>query len=126
MSVTDSDRAHESPGLGPGPRPVAVSALPPAQPARVATVLGLQRAIGNRAVSHLISAEAGPAVPQAISRSRMLQRAVHSDADLMKVMQAFRSDHKWLGTEEQNKIFWAIKRATDSDEVADEDFAYYS
>jgi hypothetical protein len=124
--VNDSDVAHESPGLAPGVRPVAVSALPDAQPARVATVLRLQRAIGNRAVSRLISAEAGAAVRQAISRPRMLQRAVHSDADLMKVMQAFRSDHKWLGTDEQNKIFWAIKRATDSDEVAYAYFDHYS
>ena len=44
----------------------------------------------------------------------------------MKVMQQFRKDHAWLGTDEQNKIFWAIKRATDSDEVAYEYFDYYS
>jgi hypothetical protein len=124
--VNDSDVAHERPGLAPGARPLAASALPDAQPVRIATVLRLQRAIGNRAVSRLISDEAGPAVRQAISRPRMLQRAVHSDADLMKVMQAFRSDHKWLGTDEQNKIFWAIKRATDSDEVAYAYFDYYS
>src|SRR5688500_7507749 len=41
-------------------------------------------------------------------------------------MQEFRKKHKHLSVEQQNKIFWSIKRATSSDEVAYNFFNYYS
>ncbi len=77
-------------------------------------LLGLQRSAGNATVAALF----GPAV---------LQRAdVHTDKQLFRKMEAFRKNNQHLGTEQQNKIFWSIKAATGSDEVAYTFFDYYS
>lgn len=51
---------------------------------------------------------------------------VHTDKDLFDMMQKFRSKNDQLTEAQQNKIFWAIKKATDSDEVAYKFFDYYS
>jgi hypothetical protein len=62
----------------------------------------------------------------AVKGQATLRRAVHSDADLFKKMQEFRSHNEQLTTDQQNKIFWSVKKATDSDEVAYKFFDYYS
>jgi hypothetical protein len=96
-------------------------------------LLTLQESIGNRAVSRLVNAgrigvpmgsrPSGVAVPT----FRILARSpVHTDDELFKKMQAFRSKNSQLTTEQQNKIFWAVKQATDSDETAYVFFDYYS
>ena len=69
--------------------------------------LRLQKTIGNRAVVRLL-------------------RAVHTDKELLNVMQKFRSKNSHLNEAQQNKIFWAVKKATDSDEVSYAFFDYYS
>ena len=56
-----------------------------------------------------------------LSRSKL-----HTDKDLFDMMQKFRSKNDHLSEAQQNKIFWAIKKATDSDEVAYKFFDYYS
>jgi hypothetical protein len=77
-------------------------------------ILGLQRSVGNATVTALF----GPAV---------IQRAdVHTDKQLFQKMEAFRENNKHFSTEQQNKIFWSIKSATGSDEVAYTFFDYYS
>ena len=58
---------------------------------------------------------------QILSRSTL-----HTDKDLYNMMQKFRSKNDHLTEAQQNKIFWAIKKATDSDEVAYKFFDYYS
>jgi hypothetical protein len=61
------------------------------------------------------------------SGSGVLRRATaHTDKDLFGKMQDFRSKNSQLTTEQQNHIFWSIKHATDSDEVAYAFFDYYS
>ena len=40
--------------------------------------------------------------------------------------QKFRSKNSHLNEAQQNKIFWAVKKATDSDEAAYAFFDYYS
>jgi hypothetical protein len=45
---------------------------------------------------------------------------------LFNMMQKFRSKNDHLTEAQQNKIFWAVKKATDSDEVAYTFFDYYS
>ena len=69
--------------------------------------LRLQKTIGNRAVVGIL-------------------RAVHTDKELLNVMQKFRSKNSHLTEAQQSKIFWAVKKATDSDEVAYAFFDYYS
>ncbi len=57
----------------------------------------------------------------------VIRRAtVHTDKDLFGKMQEFRKKNDHLTTEQQNLIFWSIKHATGSDEVAYEFFDYYS
>ena len=75
----------------------------------------LQRAIGNRATARLIA-----------DRRTLARRSVHSDKDLFNMMEKFRSKNSHLTEAEQNKIFWSVKKATDSDEVAWKFFDYYS
>ncbi len=61
------------------------------------------------------------------SEARFLARStVHTDKQLFDMMQKFRSKNNQLSESQQNKIFWAIKKATDSDEVAYTFFDYYS
>jgi hypothetical protein len=61
------------------------------------------------------------------SEARVLARSnVHTDKQLFDMMQKFRSKNDQLSESQQNKIFWAIKKATDSDEVAYTFFDYYS
>lgn len=61
------------------------------------------------------------------SEGQMLSRSkLHTDKDLFNMMQKFRKKNDHLTEAQQNKIFWAIKKATDSDEVAYEFFDYYS
>lgn len=96
-------------------------------------LLTLQQSIGNRAVARLVKARRIDAVvgPRSTrgdaENTRVLARSsVHSDAELFQKMQAFRSKNSHLTTEQQNKIFWAVKQATDSDETAYAFFDYYS
>ena len=96
---------------------VAVESAPPVTPAlsSAAGVRALQRAIGNRATARVVA------------RRRILaRRSLHSDKDLFDMMQKFRSKNDHLSEAEQNKIFWSVKKATDSDEVAWKFFDYYS
>jgi hypothetical protein len=61
------------------------------------------------------------------SEEQILTRStLHTDKDLYNMMQKFRSKNDQLTEAQQNKIFWAIKKATDSDEVAYKFFDYYS
>lgn len=70
------------------------------------------------------SANSSPTRQSAVS---MLSRAkLHTDKDLFNKMQKFRSKNDQLTEAQQNKIFWAIKKATTSDEVAYKFFDYYS
>jgi hypothetical protein len=84
-------------------------------PVRVARVRGLQCVVGNRATARLLA-----------SSRTLARRSVHTDGDLYNMMQKFRSKNDHLTEAEQNKIFWSIKKATDSDEVAWKFFDYYS
>ena len=93
--------------------PVASSVAPATT--SVAGVRALQRAIGNRATGRVLT-----------GRRALARRSAHSDKDLFDVMQAFRKKNDHLSEAEQNKIFWSIKKATDSDEVAWRFFDYYS
>jgi hypothetical protein len=77
-------------------------------------ILGLQQTAGNAAVAAMFQ-------PVAVQRSKL-----HSDKDLFGKMQAFRDKNSHLTEAEQNKIFWSIKKATGSDEVAYTFFDYYS
>lgn len=77
-------------------------------------ILGLQRSVGNATVAAMF--------PPSI-----LQRAdVHTDKELFDKMQEFRKKNNQLSESQQNKIFWSVKRATSSDEVAYTFFNYYS
>ncbi len=61
------------------------------------------------------------------SEARVLARSrVHTDKQLFDMMQKFRRKNDQLSESQQNKIFWAVKKATDSDEVAYTFFDYYS
>jgi hypothetical protein len=80
-------------------------------------VQALQQAIGNRATSRLLLARRAD--------GRVLAR-LHTDKQLYDMMQKFRSKNDHLTEAQQNKIFWSIKKATDSDEVAYAFFDYYS
>lgn len=60
-------------------------------------------------------------VPTVLSRAKL-----HTDKDLFDMMQKFRSKNDHLSETQQNKIFWSIKKATDSDEVAYKFFDYFS
>lgn len=59
--------------------------------------------------------------PVALQRSE-----VHTDKELFERMQAFRRKNDHLTEIQQNKIFWSVKKATCSDEVAYKFFDYYS
>lgn len=77
---------------------------------------------GRRLLAHEMShALAAPGAAAVVRRA-----TVHSDKDLFDIMEKFRRSNKQLTTEQQNKIFWSIKGATDSDEVAYAFFDYYS
>jgi hypothetical protein len=73
----------------------------------------------------------GPSSVNMISTRRSAEQiltrsTLHTDKDLYNMMQKFRSKNDQLTEAQQNKIFWAIKKATDSDEVAYKFFDYYS
>ena len=77
---------------------------------------------GRRLLAHEMShALAAPGAAAVVRRAK-----VHSDKDLFDMMEKFRRWNKQLTTDQQNKIFWSIKGATDSDEVAYAFFDYYS
>ena len=63
-------------------------------------------------------------------KARVLARSkgtkVRTDKELLEIMQKFRAKNDHLTEAQQNKIFWAIKKATNSDNVAYELFDYYS
>lgn len=77
---------------------------------------------GRRLLAHeMTHALAAPGGVPVVRRA-----TVHSDKDLFDMMQKFRRWNTQLTEEQQNKIFWSIKGATDSDEVAYAFFDYYS
>src|SRR4051794_33023709 len=103
---------------GPQQRVVAAISTPSGAAPIASSVAGVrapQPAVGNRATGRVLA-----------QRRVLARRSPHSDKDLLAMMQKFRKKNDHLTEAEQNKIFWSIKKATDSDEVAWKFFDYYS
>jgi hypothetical protein len=122
----------------PASRPVQIHTGPAAE--RSATLLGArayavpghivfgggQYDPGSSKGSRLLAHELHHATTEPLGSSVVRRATAHTDKDLFDKMQDFRSKNSHLTTEQQNHIFWSIKHATDSDEVAYAFFDYYS